>query len=249
MSSTETQRPNESINQMTIEELSDATGLAPRTIRFYQAEKLLQKPERDDDDHRVARYGAEHLERLRLIGELRDRGLKLPAIRGLLQEGDSTTRVADWLGLDDSLRGSWGHDAPSVISRDELSELLGDVPPGTRGYLEDGGYISREGDQWVLRSPALVEIFLAAIRGGIRPDLMVEAGTILQSQLGKAADELVELFVEAVKGGFGRGIAIETLTSAGKATVGDAARIIFGLEIQRAIEALLADTRRLGKRK
>lgn len=233
---------------MSIEELSDATGVAPRTIRFYQAEKLLQKPQRDDGDHRVARYTEEHVERLRLIGELRDRGLKLPAIRGLLHEGDASTRVADWLGLDESLRGSWGHDAPAVISREELSTLLKEVPPGTQGYLEDGGYLAREGDAWVLRSPGLVEIFLAAIRAGIRADLMVEASGILQSQLGKAADQLVDLFVKAVKGGFGRGIPIETLTSAGKASVGDAARIIFGIEIQRAIEELLADTKRLGKR-
>ena len=233
---------------MTIEELSEATGVAPRTIRFYQAEKLLQKPHRPEGDHRLARYGAEHVERLRLIGELRDRGLKLPAIRGLLHEGDATTRVADWLGLDESLRGSWGHDAPAVISREELATLLKEVPPGTQGYLEDGGYLAREGDAWVLRSPALVEMILGAIRAGIRADLIVEAGEILRARLGKAADELVELFVQAVRGGFGRGIPIETLTSAGKASAGDVARIIFGIEIQRAIEELLADTKRLGKR-
>ena len=243
-------KPNEAahLEGMSIEELSEATGLAPRTIRFYQAEKLLQKPQRDDGDHRVARYAQEHVERLRLIGELRDRGLKLPAIRGLLHEGDASTRVADWLGLDESLRGSWGHDAPAVISREELGTLLKEVPPGTQGYLEDGGLLIREGDAWVLRSPALVELFLGAIRSGIRADLMVEAAAILQTQLGRAADELVDLFVEAVKGGFGRGIAIETLTTAGKSSVGDAARIIFGIEIQRAIEALLSDTKRLGKR-
>ena len=163
-------------------------------------------------------------------------------------EGDGWPRVADWLGRDESLGGSGGHDAPAVLSREELSALLKEVPPGTQGYLEEGGYLTREGDAWVLRSPALVEIFLAAIRAGIRADLMVEASAILQLQLGKAADQLVDLFAKAVKGGFGRGVPIETLTSAGKATVGDAARIIFGIEIQRAIEELLADTKRLGKR-
>ena len=59
---------------MTIEELSERSGIAPRTIRFYQGEKLLQKPERDRSDGRVARYGPAHLERLRLVGELREIG-------------------------------------------------------------------------------------------------------------------------------------------------------------------------------
>ena len=56
---------------LTLEELSERTGVAPRTIRFYQAEKLLPKPERDRADGRVARYGPVHVERLRLVGELR----------------------------------------------------------------------------------------------------------------------------------------------------------------------------------
>lgn len=97
---------------MTLAELSDATGIPPRTIRYYQAEKLLQKPNRDRSDARVARYTSDHLERLHLVTELRDRGLKLPAIRALIEEGDASSSVADWLGLDDSLRGSWGHDEP-----------------------------------------------------------------------------------------------------------------------------------------
>ena len=59
---------------LALEELAEATGVPPRTIRYYQAEKLLQKPERDRHDARVARYGPDHVERLRLIGELRDRG-------------------------------------------------------------------------------------------------------------------------------------------------------------------------------
>jgi DNA-binding transcriptional MerR regulator len=59
----------------TLEELAAVSGVPARTIRYYQAEKLLQKPHRDRRDARFARYGEEHLERLRLVGELRDRVL------------------------------------------------------------------------------------------------------------------------------------------------------------------------------
>src|SRR5690606_26772779 len=91
---------------LTLEQLSELSGIPARTIRYYQAEKLLERPDRDRKDARMARYGTRHVERLRLVGELRDRGLKLPAIRTLLQEGDASARVADWLGLDEQLRGS-----------------------------------------------------------------------------------------------------------------------------------------------
>jgi len=233
---------------MTLEELAETTGVAPRTIRFYQAEKLLQKPERDRKDARVARYGPDHVERLRLVGELRDRGLKLPAIRNLLHEGDASTRVADWLGLDASLRGSWGHDAPRIVQRDELTALLVDAQPGTRGQLEDAGLLVRQGNAWLIPNPNLLDLALRLVRDGVSIDLVLEAGSILQRHLGKAADQLIDLFVTALGDGFGHGTDPATLVEALRPAAGDAARMIFGQQLERVIESLLADTRRLGKR-
>lgn len=233
---------------MTLEQLAEATGVAPRTIRFYQAEKLLQKPERDRNDGRVARYGADHIERLRLVGRLRDRGLKLPAIRDLLHEGDFSTRVADWLGLDASLRGSWGHDAPRLVERAELAEHLIDAPPGTQGQLEDAHLLVRQGNAWLIPNPSLLDLTLRLVGDGVRIDLVIEAGTILQQHLGKAADQLIDLFVTALGEGFGRGTDTATLVEALRPAAGDAARMIFGQQLERAIGALLNDTKRLGKR-
>jgi len=233
---------------LSLDELAEATGVPPRTIRYYQAEKLLQKPKRDAKDARLARYGDEQVERLRLIGELRDRGLKLPAIRTLLNEGDTSTRVADWLGLDSQLRGSWGRDAPRIVDRDELASLLGDTPAGTQGQLEDGGVLVRQGASWLVPSPGLLDLALRLIGDGVRVDLVVEAGTILNRHLGKAANELIELFVTAIGQGYGSGTDTSTLVDALRPAAGDAAGVIFGLQLERAIAALLADTKRLGNR-
>lgn len=239
-------------DSMTIEELSERSGVAPRTIRYYQGERLLQKPERDANDHRVARYGDEHLERLRLVGELRDRGLKLPAIRNLLQEGDSSTRVADWLGLDETLRGAWRQDPPRLVNRDELNGLIRDAPVGARGQLEDARLIRRQGDAWLVTNPGLLELTMGLVRDGVRLDLVLEAGDILERHLGSAADELIELFVTALGKGFGKGLGngsdTAALVAALRPSTGDAARLIFGHQLERAIEALLADTKRLAKR-
>ena len=233
---------------LTLEQLSELSGVPARTIRYYQAEKLLDRPDRDRKDARMARYGTRHVERLRLVGELRDRGLKLPAIRTLVQEGDASARVADWLGLDDQLRGSWGPDVPRLVSRDELAVLTKDTPPGTQGVFEDSGLLVRQGDAWLLPAPSLLELCVQLISDGVEIDLVLDAGKILQRHLGKAADELVDLFVGATRAGFGRGSEPDVLVNALRPSAGDAARIIFAQQLERAIAALLADTKRLRPR-
>ncbi|HTO00063.1 MAG TPA: MerR family transcriptional regulator [Microthrixaceae bacterium] len=238
----------ESALVMTLEELAEATGVAPRTIRYYQTKKLLQPPTKDGKDARLARYGTDHVERLRLIGELHDRGLKLPAIRDLLESGDASTRVADWLGLDDSLRGSWDPDLARIFDSGELTKLLDSTPTGTRGLLEDSGLIVRQGNSWLVPNPTLLDLTIGLVKDGIRPDLVVEAGAILQSNLRKAADELIELFVKALSEGFGNGADSASLVHALRPVAGDAARMIFGQQLELSIEELLADTKRISRR-
>lgn len=63
----------------TIDELSRASGITTRTIRFYAQEKLLPPPK--DFRGRVALYGPEHLEKLKLIKVLKDKYLPLDMIR------------------------------------------------------------------------------------------------------------------------------------------------------------------------
>jgi DNA-binding transcriptional MerR regulator len=76
-----------------LQELVERSGLPARTIRWYQSEGLLPKPGKHGRD---AVYSDEHLERLALIAELRDRGLTLVAIRDLVQRsaGGHRRRVA-----------------------------------------------------------------------------------------------------------------------------------------------------------
>lgn len=230
---------------LTIEELSERIGVAPRTIRFYQAEKLLQKPERDRSDGRVARYGPAHLERLQLIGELRDRGLKLPGIRALLEDGDASARVADWLGLDTQLRGSWAGVEPRIISNGELLEAIDALPPGSKAVLEDGKLILRQGNSWLLPNPGLYELSIRLIDDGVPGDSVLEAGAILRNGLAIAAKELIELFVTMVAQGYGRGIDPATLVNAFKPSAGEGARLIFEQQLEKAIDDLLNDTKRL----
>lgn len=61
-----------------IGELAKAAGTTPRTIRFYQAEGLLPSAETRG---RYSTYGTEHLDRLKVIQQLKRAYLPLSAIR------------------------------------------------------------------------------------------------------------------------------------------------------------------------
>src|SRR5919199_521942 len=61
-----------------IAELARATGVTPRTIRYYVAEGLLPPPEGAGP---AAVYSARHRDRLELIGRLKDQYLPLKEIR------------------------------------------------------------------------------------------------------------------------------------------------------------------------
>lgn len=64
-----------------LNELAEATGVTPRTIRFYIVEGLLPPPQGSGP---AAVYTTSHRDRLRLIGKLKARYLSLREIRGRL---------------------------------------------------------------------------------------------------------------------------------------------------------------------
>ena len=67
--------------EYTIDDLAVRTGVPSRTIRFYQARGVLPAPRKRG---RVAYYDDSHAERLKIVGELQDKGLRLRAIRALI---------------------------------------------------------------------------------------------------------------------------------------------------------------------
>ena len=104
----------------TLTELAGESEVSERTIRYYQSEKLLPRPEKRGRD---AVYRPDHLERIRLIVDLRDRGLSLGTIRDLVTTDDPAATVAAWLGVDETLRTPWSQDRPQSMTRDQVREI------------------------------------------------------------------------------------------------------------------------------
>lgn len=74
--------PNEN-DSFDLAELSDRAGVSQRTVRYYIQQGLLPSPETRGPG---AHYGAEHLDRLRLIRSLQKEHLPLAEIRRRLEE-------------------------------------------------------------------------------------------------------------------------------------------------------------------
>lgn len=74
-----------------VADLSRESGVSIDTIRFYQAQGLLERPVRVG---RTARYGEEHLTRLRQIRDLKARGLTLAGIKRVVDPGRSRSDTA-----------------------------------------------------------------------------------------------------------------------------------------------------------
>lgn len=81
---------------MKIGELAKLTGCQVVTIRFYEKEGLLKKPERTEKNYRL--YGDEDVERLGFIRHCRQHGLSLSEIRELLDFSDNPQINCDWIG-------------------------------------------------------------------------------------------------------------------------------------------------------
>ena len=112
----------------TIDELAAASHVPSRTIRFYQSRGALMPPEIRG---RVAYYGPAHVERLELIAQLQDRGLRIDAIRDLLASIDrGELDLAEWLGVEQQVQAPWANDQPAHGDRGGALRAGRDAPPG-----------------------------------------------------------------------------------------------------------------------
>ena len=72
------------MKQYRVQELARQAGITVELLRSYQSKGLLPPPRHEG---RVAWYGARHLERLRLIRDLKDRGYSLRMIERAVDRG------------------------------------------------------------------------------------------------------------------------------------------------------------------
>jgi DNA-binding transcriptional MerR regulator len=161
--------------RLRIDELATEAGTTSRNVRAYQARGLLPPPQLEG---RTGFYDEGHLHRLRLIGELQERGFSLEAIRQTLDIWSTGGDLGDLLGFRHLLSAPLTDEEPITFTMEQLAERF----PGVAG------------------DPALMERALALglievdERGDLRAPspMIIEAGTELQ-RLGISADVILDL--------------------------------------------------------
>ncbi len=223
---------------LTIDQLAAASQVPSRTIRFYQSRGALQTPEIRG---RVAHYGKHHVERLKLIAQLSDRGLRIDAIGDLMKRIDrGEVDLAEWLGVEEEMQTPWAADQPRTVTEAELYTMVGSRRPGLLADLARAQIVERKGDVYLVGSPALLAIAIKLEGVGIDLDTATLASGILRKHLKRAVNELVELFVGRVKEGQLDIVHASKLFGAFRAVGVEAVRLLFAREMEGELRKLLA---------
>ena len=229
--------------EYTLDALALATGVSGRTIRYYQAERILDSPTKVGRD---AVYGDSHIERLQLIGELRDKGLTLQTIRQLVDADGLTQSVSHWLGVDATLKTPWSEDRPRTFTHEELNDRLdrlGVSKPGVLADLRTQGYLRPSADDgWEVPSPALLGQALQLLAAGIDLDISAKVRDLFRRRLAQAVDDTVKLMVDRRGRGFAGAASAEELAVALEAlrpAAREMSSVILAQEVERALAALV----------
>lgn len=234
--------------EYTIDELAAKSGVPSRTIRFYQSAGAIPRPEIRG---RVAYYSSAHVERLKLVADLQDRGLRIKAICELLGKIDKgELDLNEWLGLEAELGAPWADDKPRLIDERELSETIGERRPGMIADLVRLDLIERQKDGFLVPSPGLLQVAMRLHAAGVDLQTAAAGLSILRKHARRAARDLGKLFFKRAAAGFGRGARAGDLERAVPpggfpAVIGalrpmsqEALRIAFGREMERLLREL-----------
>jgi DNA-binding transcriptional MerR regulator len=175
-----------------IEQLARTAGVAVDTIRFYQGKGLLDAPRREG---RVTWYADGHLERLRRIRELQQRGFTLTVIQRFL--------AGELQPSDEALVAAVTHPtSPQTLTLSELAERSGVAAP-LLASLEQAGLLlpveTEEEPLYPAEDLAVIAAGMKLIAAGIPLGPLMELGKNYSAAVDRTARQAVELFDRHVR--------------------------------------------------
>jgi DNA-binding transcriptional MerR regulator len=181
-----------------IDDLAQAASTTVRNVRHYQDRALLPPPRREG---RIGLYDDSHLARLRLIGQLQERGYTLATIADLLSAWENGRNLADLLGLEKALTDPWTQEHPTYLTPAELLDLFstGMTPeeaPAVLARAEEFGFVQTEGDRFRIPSPQLLHVGAELVAAGVPMDAVLEITVLIRDDCDSIADRFVNLAIE-----------------------------------------------------
>lgn len=171
-----------------IEDLARIAGTTTRNIRVYRDRGLLPPPLRVG---RIALYNDSHLTRLRLITSMLDRGYTLAHVHEMLSAWEEGKDLADVLGLETALVGTWAAEKAETRRLADVQRLIGNDDAFTR--LVDLRVIKVDADRATVLRPKLIDAFNEIRAYGISLDKLID----LHELIAPLVDEISGILVQA----------------------------------------------------
>ncbi|MDX1658086.1 MAG: MerR family transcriptional regulator [Nitriliruptorales bacterium] len=184
----------------TIDELAAETGVATRSIRYYQTLGLLPSPAVEG---RTGFYDGTHVERLELIKELQSEGLNLQAI-GWLIGGAGQVDSRELRRLKHAMLDGWMAAEPKDQTTDEVLAAFGedslDAETVRRAQELRLVEATDDPDRWRVILPEVLAAGqeLAQVGMEMSPDRALDVLAEMRAHTRAIADAFVELFDETV---------------------------------------------------
>lgn len=199
-----TNSPSPTGKEFTVDELARTAGTTVRNVRAYQDRGLLEPPERRG---RAGIYTETHLSRLRIIGQLLDRGYTLASIGELFAALEQGQDIAHLLGLEHAVTSPWTDEAPALYSLVDLVRLYGgNFNPKWLMRATELGILVQEGARFRAPSPRLLYAGSELVKAGIPLDEMLEVVARLRANVESAAEDMVRLVEKHVFDRYGKGL-------------------------------------------
>lgn len=227
------------MTRYSLDELAASAGVPARTIRFYQASGLLPKPRREG---RSAVYNDEHRQRLDLVADLRARGLKLDAIRDMVDAGSlGKAPVVALLGPD-AASERWLTEASKTFDAAGLAEFLGEANLDLLSGLVEAGYLKKvqtpDGWRWQADDLPLLRGALQLAELGTDVALSAAGRDLMRASIRTMAETLVRMWLDEAGRGYAGDASPEELALSLdriRAIAWQSAAHITAQEIERAV--------------
>ncbi|WP_240962631.1 MerR family transcriptional regulator [Antrihabitans stalactiti] len=143
-----------------IDELARAAGTTTRNVRAYVERGLL--PPSTKKDGRALIYDDSHLERLKIIDALLQRGFTTAHIADFITSWETGKNLTEILGLQHAVTATWGNSEPTEpfeVPRELVENFLGSGDTELLQRLAEMGLVRLHGDNVVFTEPKLLDTF------------------------------------------------------------------------------------------
>ncbi|MBF6175625.1 MerR family transcriptional regulator [Nocardia blacklockiae] len=177
--------------EYTIDELARAAGTTVRSLRVYHERGVLPPPQVKG---RTGFYGPDHLNRVRVISRLLNRGIKLNGIKELLEAWDRGDDLGDILGVADNSDAESAEPAGDTLTATELEQRYSEVPQGLSRIVALGVYEPVDASTYRVRNHKVLDAAERFAAAGVPPDAIIDELERLRADCERIARRFVDLF-------------------------------------------------------